>query len=139
MSIHIREEVAFIMSHRCLQLRQAAERAETERSDHEAEASTQARDRLTPVEDRLSRLLAKIASDVEDEGLSLAALQASLRGRWRGHAHPGELGAPFVLRPSCAASSIVDARSVTVPLGHNQRRPYRRKTKRRHNVSKGRE
>lgn len=52
-----------------------------------------AQDRLTPLEDRLSRLLATIPSDVQREGLSLPALQAALRGRWRGHCHPGELGA----------------------------------------------
>src|SRR6202035_2077740 len=28
----------------------------------------------------------------EREGLSLASLQALLRGRWRGNCHPGELG-----------------------------------------------
>lgn len=56
----------------------------------EARAS---RERLTPLEDRLSRLLATIPSDVQREGLSLPALQAALRGRWRGVCHPGELGA----------------------------------------------
>jgi hypothetical protein len=49
--------------------------------------------RLTPLEDRLTRLLAAIPLDAQQrEGLSLAPLQASLRGRWRGNAHPG-LGA----------------------------------------------
>lgn len=51
-----------------------------------------ARERLTPLEVRLSRLLATIPAEVQREGLSLAQLQASLRGRWRGHCHPGELG-----------------------------------------------
>lgn len=51
-----------------------------------------ARDRLTPLEDRLARLLATIPPDMQREGLSLPALQASLRGRWRGSCHPGELG-----------------------------------------------
>ena len=49
--------------------------------------------RLTPLEDRLTRLLATIPLDAQREGLSLAALQASLRGRRRGNCHPGELGA----------------------------------------------
>jgi hypothetical protein len=40
----------------------------------------------------LSRLLATIPTEVQREGLSLASLQASLRGRWRGNCHPGELG-----------------------------------------------
>ena len=64
-----------------------AQRAETER------IATQAvRERLTPLEERLSRLLATIPSEIQREGLSLASLQASLRGRWRGNCHPGELG-----------------------------------------------
>jgi hypothetical protein len=64
-----------------------AQRAEKER------AATQAvRDRLTPLEERLSRLLATIPIQIQLEGLSLASLQASLRGRWRGNCHPGELG-----------------------------------------------
>jgi hypothetical protein len=37
-------------------------------------------------------LLATIPSEIQREGLSLASLQASLRGRWRGKCHPGELG-----------------------------------------------
>jgi hypothetical protein len=60
-----------------------AERAERERADTMA-----ARERLT---ERLSRLLATIPSEIQLEGLSLASLQASLRGRW-GNCHPGELG-----------------------------------------------
>ena len=49
--------------------------------------------RLTPLEDRLTRLLATIPIEMQREGLSLAALQTSLRGRRRGNCHPGELGA----------------------------------------------
>lgn len=52
-----------------------------------------ARERLTPLEDRLARLLGTIPVEIQREGLSLAALQTSLRGRWRGACHPGELGA----------------------------------------------
>lgn len=51
-----------------------------------------ARQRLMPLDDRLARLLLTIPAEVQREGLSLPALQASLRGRWRGNAHPGELG-----------------------------------------------
>jgi hypothetical protein len=51
-----------------------------------------ARERLTPLEERLARLLATIPIEVQREGHSLASLQASLRGRWRGLCHPGELG-----------------------------------------------
>jgi hypothetical protein len=51
-----------------------------------------ARDRLTPLEDRLARLLDTIPLDVQREGVGLPALQAALKGRWRGNCHPGELG-----------------------------------------------
>lgn len=52
-----------------------------------------ARERLTPLDDRLARLLATIPEEMKrDEGLSLPTLQKSLRGRWRGNCHPGELG-----------------------------------------------
>jgi hypothetical protein len=37
-------------------------------------------------------VLARIPQDLQQEGLSLASLQAALKGRWRGHSHPGELG-----------------------------------------------
>jgi hypothetical protein len=57
-------------------------------------AEEAARDRLTPLEDRLRRLLATIPPAVQAEGLSLIALQAQLRARGRGHSrcHVGELG-----------------------------------------------
>ena len=61
--------------------------AEKERADAQA-----ARERLTPLEERLARLLATIPPEIQREGLSLSSLQASLRGRWRGNCHPGELG-----------------------------------------------
>jgi hypothetical protein len=57
------------------------------------EREVAARDRLTPLEDRLARLLTTIPLDVQKEGLCLPAVQAGLRGRWRGNCHPGELGA----------------------------------------------
>jgi hypothetical protein len=63
------------------------QRDEKERADTRA-----ARERLTPLEERPSRLLATIPIEVQREGLSLSSLQASLRGRWRGNCHPGELG-----------------------------------------------
>jgi hypothetical protein len=66
----------------------ARERAEKERASEQA-----ARERLkAPIEERLSRQLATIPIEIQREGLSLASLQASLRGRWRGNCHPGELG-----------------------------------------------
>ena len=65
--------------------------AEQERAKQE-QAAQAARRRLTPLETRVSKLLATIPDAVQREGLSLASLQASLRGRWRGNCHPGELG-----------------------------------------------
>jgi hypothetical protein len=64
-----------------------ARRAEKERAEAQA-----VRERLTPLEERLARLLATIPIEIQREGFSLASLQASLRGRWRGNCHPGELG-----------------------------------------------
>jgi hypothetical protein len=64
-----------------------AERGEKDRADIQA-----ARERLTPIEERLARVLATIPIELQREGLSLPALQTSLRGRWRGNCHPGELG-----------------------------------------------
>lgn len=80
------------MQHYQSQLRQALEHAEAERLAQKVEAQAHVRERLKPIEDRLSRLLTSIPAPVQAEGLSLASLQASLRGRWRGHAHPGEVG-----------------------------------------------
>jgi hypothetical protein len=68
-----------------------AERDEKARAEAEA-----TRVRLTPLDARLTRLLATVPIDVPREGLSLSALQASLRGpiarqlssgrTWRGDA-----------------------------------------------------
>jgi hypothetical protein len=72
---------------------EASEREAAELASHNEQAATQAaRERLTPLEERLSRLLATIPTEIKREGLSLPSLQASLRGRWRGNCHPGELG-----------------------------------------------
>ena len=71
--------------------RRAAQQA---RRDEQARTEAKAaRERLTPLDERLTRLLATIPVEVQREGLSLASLQASLRGRRRGNCHPGELGA----------------------------------------------
>lgn len=61
-------------------------------ADEQAAVAQAARDRLTPLEDRLARLLASIPEEVQREGIPLGSLQAGLRGRWRGTCHPGELG-----------------------------------------------
>ena len=64
---------------------QLKRRADENRAKHQAQRDEKARAeaeaarvRLTPLEDRLARLLATIPLDVQSEGLSLAALQASL-------------------------------------------------------------
>jgi hypothetical protein len=77
-----------------------AERVKREaRRDEQARAAAQAaRERLTPLEDRLARLLATIPIEVQREGLSLPALRTALRGRWRGNCHPGELAAALRLK-----------------------------------------
>ena len=74
-------------------LKAAHETTVREQLDRERAEADDARERLTPLESRLARLLATIPPDVQREGLSLPTLQASLRGRWRGNVHPGELGA----------------------------------------------
>jgi hypothetical protein len=72
-----------------------ARRAE-EQARREGQASAEARaarERLTPLDERVGRLLATIPIEVQQEGLALPALQAALRGRWRGNCHSGELAA----------------------------------------------
>jgi hypothetical protein len=66
--------------------------AQARREEQERSAAAQARERLTPLEHRLARLLATIPPEVQGEGLALPTLQAALRGRWRGNCHPGDLG-----------------------------------------------
>lgn len=58
-----------------------------------ADEADHARDRLSPLEDRLARLLATVPIELQQTGISLTHLQKSLRGRSRSHCHPGDLGA----------------------------------------------
>ena len=81
-------------------LSQVKAAAEANHAKHQAQREEKARAEaqaaracLTPLEDRLTRLLATIPAEVRRAGLPLATLQASLRGRRRGNCHPGELGA----------------------------------------------
>jgi hypothetical protein len=73
-------------------LNAAAERDRAQHAELERVAAQAVRERLTPLEERLARLLATIPIEIQREGLSLSSLQASLRGHWRGNCHPGELG-----------------------------------------------
>lgn len=49
-------------------------------------------ERLTPLEERLAKLLATIPTEIKSQGLSLPAIRTMLAGKWRGRCHPGELG-----------------------------------------------
>jgi hypothetical protein len=64
----------------------------SERENIKAQATAEWTERLTPLEDRLSKLLASIPPEVKNQGLSLTALRSMLAGKWRGKCHPGELG-----------------------------------------------
>jgi hypothetical protein len=77
-----------------LEAKAQAERAAAQaRRDEVAGVNARrALERLTPLEDRLARLLNSIPPDVRAAGLPLSSLRASLKGRWRGNAHPGEVG-----------------------------------------------
>lgn len=50
------------------------------------------RERMTPLETRVSKLLTTIPREVQNQGLSMETLRNMLSGRWRGKCHPGELG-----------------------------------------------
>ncbi|MFO1132020.1 MAG: hypothetical protein U1E16_08425 [Hyphomicrobiales bacterium] len=65
---------------------------QAERNKVEAQS---VRERPTPLEDHLARPLATIPLEVRCEGLSLSAMQAALRGRWRGCCHPANWVLPF--------------------------------------------
>ena len=56
------------------------------------QAAADWRQRLTPLEERLAKLLATIPTEIKSQGLSLPAIQNLLAGKWRGKCHPGELG-----------------------------------------------
>jgi uncharacterized protein YecE (DUF72 family) len=61
--------------------------------DEKAKATAQWTERLTPLEERLRRLLSQMPEEVIAQGLSLDELRRLLAGKWRGNCHPGELGA----------------------------------------------
>jgi hypothetical protein len=80
-------------------LRQLNEAVERDRARGDAQKAAEleaearaARERLTPLDERVAKLLATIPLDVQREGLALATLQTMLKGRRRGNCHPGELG-----------------------------------------------
>lgn len=61
-------------------------------AEHQTAETAKWRERLTPLEDRLAKLLANIPAEIKSQGLSLPALRTMLAGKWRGKCHPGELG-----------------------------------------------
>ena len=69
----------------------AAAIAAAEAAEQDA-ASRAARQRLSPLPDRLARLLATLPEEVRREGLSLPTLVPLLRGRGGGVANAGQLG-----------------------------------------------
>lgn len=50
------------------------------------------RERMTPLEARVSKLLSAIPIEIQHQGISLSTLRGMLAGKWRGKCHPGELG-----------------------------------------------
>jgi len=68
----------------------AAQEAETAELKH-AEASAW-RERMTPLEVRVSKLLTTVPEEIKSQGLSIPTLRNMLAGKWRGKCHPGELG-----------------------------------------------
>jgi hypothetical protein len=81
------------MSFYISRLVETSEREAEQMASMKAAQADDTRERLTPLQDRLARLLTTIPAEVLAEGVSLSALQAGLKGRWRGSCHPGELGA----------------------------------------------
>jgi hypothetical protein len=63
-----------------------------ERGNSNAQATAEWTERLTPLEDRLSKLLEAIPTEIKSQGVSLHSLRNMLAGKWRGCCHPGELG-----------------------------------------------
>ena len=64
----------------------------SKREKIKTQAITQWTERLTPLEERLAKLLATIPTELKSQGLSLPAIRTMLAGKWRGTCHPGELG-----------------------------------------------
>lgn len=62
------------------------------REKQNAQAMVEWSERLSPLEDRLAKLLKTIPPEIKNQGLSLTTLRCMLSGKWRGKCHPGELG-----------------------------------------------
>jgi hypothetical protein len=66
--------------------------SELHSAEHRKDEIKNWKERLTPLEERLAKLLSTIPNEIKDEGVSLCALRTMLTGKWRGNCHPGELG-----------------------------------------------
>ena len=66
--------------------REAKAQESTQRSN------SQWSERLTPLEQRLKKLLAEMPAETLAKVVSLDCLRRLLAGKWRGNCHPGELG-----------------------------------------------
>lgn len=84
MSAYVRSLNAMVDAARA---RQEAESGEKARAEAQA-----AREKLVPLDVRLSRLLATIPAEVQAEGLSLETVRKMLRGAKGRGAHAGEVG-----------------------------------------------
>jgi hypothetical protein len=74
-------------------IRSSKSQLEQQAAKTAARDAKQWRERLTPLDARLAPILSEIPPEIQAEGLSLHTLQKFVKGRWRGCAHPGELGA----------------------------------------------
>lgn len=63
-----------------------------EREKQKTQAAAEWSERLTPLEERLAKLLETIPPEIKNQGLSLLGIRNMLAGKWRGKCHPGELG-----------------------------------------------
>jgi hypothetical protein len=73
-------------------LNDLAQLSHTERAA-QREADKTARRHMEPLEQRLARLLKSIPEEAKANGLPMTTIVSGLRGKWRGNASPGEVGA----------------------------------------------
>lgn len=63
-----------------------------ERGERNKQEVAEWTERLTPLEERLAKLLSAMPTEIKNQGLSLPVVRNMLAGKWRGNCHPGELG-----------------------------------------------
>lgn len=73
-------------------LEQDLAKREHEQADEEQKTIAAWQHAMTPLEQRLKKILDEMPEQVKANGVSLPVLQQMLKGRWRGNAHPGQLG-----------------------------------------------